>query len=236
MIKAKLCIFVVVLATILMIFSPLSVQAFPMQSGYVQPQSVTQQVYSANVIIPKQQVIQSTSNQPAANTVKTQPKTSQKAASSGPSLSIPAINLQSNLDYATIQNLADLDNKILYNPAVESAISADVCTAGRNSYIAGHSEPAIASTKNYPAVYVFSRLTELKPGDKIFVTGRNGASCTYQVTHWETVVTNQNDQVPQSVFNNLYNPNTNGRSMLTIQTCQKGSATVRLILRAEMVL
>jgi len=37
------------------------------------------------------------------------------------------------------------------------------------------------------------------------------------------------------VFNNLYNPNTGGKSTLTIQTCQKGSASVRLILRAEMV-
>jgi len=220
-----------------------NVAAFPLQAGYIQPQSISNQVYSWDRVAtskvqknPKDDSEKNPANTVSNTITKYAAQVKQTIAKNLPSISIPAINIYNrSLDYGTINDLSNLDKRLLYNPVVESQSSADLCTLQKNSYIVGHSEPAIASTSGYPGVYVFSDLNQLNPGDIINVTNQNGASCSYKVTNWEKVVTNSQDQVPLSVFNNLYNPNTGGKSTLTIQTCQKGSASVRLILRAEMV-
>jgi len=248
-------------AVLLLVITQVSVvaSAFPMQSGYIQQQSATQQVYSNNITLPQDTVVNSVAPAPAVQPVDegvsvaapvvsaaaVQPqylpapqpsvRNNQSPVVPGPTLSIPSISVFTNVSYGSIKNPGVLDNQMLHRPVVESYFAADACTDGQNTYITGHSEPATTSTSDFAGVRAFDRLTELQPGDRIYLTGQNGKSCIYQVTHWETAVTNDANQVSASVFQNLYSPQTNGRSMLSIQTCQKGSAHVRLIVRAELV-
>jgi sortase (surface protein transpeptidase) len=164
------------------------------------------------------------------------PKVAPKPSPNQASITIPKIGLNGvKVHYASMLNLADLDNKMLYRPIVENQLTPDFCTPGKNTYMLGHSEPAISSTRNMPGVYIFSNLHKLQAGDLIHVRGNQGQTCSYRVTHWEKVTTDSQDRVSSEVFYNLLYPKNGGKTTLTVQTCQKGSATVRLILRAELV-
>lgn len=152
------------------------------------------------------------------------------------SLSIPAIGLNNVIyDYGSMQNIPDIDEKLLYGPVRDTAYATELCTFNTHSYLMGHSEPAYSWQAGYPGAYIFRNLHKLVPGDKIYITNSMGLNCTYEVTGWEQVVTDNNDQVTLDVFNGLMFPDTSAHSILSIQTCQQGSATVRLILRAKMV-
>jgi sortase (surface protein transpeptidase) len=98
----------------------------------------------------------------------------------------------------------------------------------------GHSEPSYAGESG-AGLYAFSRLEEVEIGDVISVTNIQGQTCSYQATSWDFIRTDNQDRISKDQFNKLFYPQTGGKSTLTIQTCQKGSSTVRLILRAEMV-
>jgi len=226
--------FLLVVFALFSIGNSIPVFALSQYSVYNRPSSITQRSFTWNKILPQQKVIEVSTTPLIESEVEIK---SVKKNTSTPFLSIPKIGLQQvSLGYASIGNINDLDQKMLYQPIVESILSADACTPGRNTYITGHSEPSYASIANYPAVNIFTNLNKLVAGDVLQISGKNGKSCSYKVTQWETVATTNEDQVPQTVFDNLYNPDTNGKSMLSIQTCKKGSATIRLILRAEMVL
>lgn len=155
---------------------------------------------------------------------------------SRPNLSIPAIDLiNEELMSASVQNIPEVDAQLLKGPVLENQMAGDVCKGASNSYLMGHSEPAEASTAHLPATRVFERLHELKVGDRLYLQNSEGDSCVYQVFEWQKIQTDQNQRVSADVFANLFQPNTQGESWLTVQTCQKGSATVRLILRAKLV-
>lgn len=153
----------------------------------------------------------------------------------GPKVSIPKIGVYTSVRYATIKKMADFERQLLYNPVVENKLTADFCIMGENTYLAGHSEPPSAGVAGYAGVNVFSDLTGLKSGDKISVTNKQGLTCIYRVKYFEIVETGKNGEVIPRVFNDIFYPETNGSTWLTIQTCKKGSATERIILRAEMV-
>jgi sortase (surface protein transpeptidase) len=160
----------------------------------------------------------------------------QPSIPSHPYINIPKIGLNyTAVGYASMQNMPDMDAKLLQGPVVESQLTADLCTTGKNAYLMGHSEPAVASTSGYPGVRIFSNLTALQPGDLIQARGANGIECTYRVTNWDQTVTQPNGQTTWAEFNRLLYPANQNQSTLTIQTCQKGSATVKLILRAVRV-
>lgn len=161
--------------------------------------------------------------------------TKPKLTGDGGSLTITKIGLiNQSLAKSSISKIADMDKKMLHSPVLESDISPNLCANYGNSYITGHSEPAYAKDKNYPAVNVFSDLNLLTIGDIIKVKNNQGVSCSYKVKGWDTVVTETNGNVSKEVFTNAYYKEST-KAMLTIQTCQKGSATVRLLLRAEKI-
>jgi|GEM_PF-5186852 len=158
-----------------------------------------------------------------------------KTVNTGGYLNIKKIGLNNvKLAKATIKNIQDTNLKLLYQPILESSISPDLCSDSGNSYISGHSEPTSNGDKNYPGVNIFSMLNLLEPGDIISVKNSRGVSCEYKVTGWDKAVTDENNGVSRQVFADAYYPITD-KPTLTIQTCQKGSATVRLLLRAEKI-
>jgi sortase (surface protein transpeptidase) len=150
------------------------------------------------------------------------------------SIEIPGLNLKSDLQPATIANLKDLDKKMLDTPVFEKNYAQNICSETGNTYILGHSEPAKFSQRGYSGVYVFNKLHTLKPGDIINLTSFSGEKCSYKVFGWDKVETDDQDRVSQSEFDRALQPNYDFPS-LTIQTCQLGSATVRLLLRAERI-
>jgi hypothetical protein len=138
------------------------------------------------------------------------------------------------LTYSSVKTLGDIDNKLLYSPVVENQVAKELCSKSGNAYIYGHSEPAKRGTENLPGVNIFSDLTAVKVDDVIKATNSLGQSCSYKVIAWDKVVTDSNDKVSSEEFNRVFNPGYEFGS-LTIQTCQKGSTTVRLLLRAKII-
>jgi LPXTG-site transpeptidase (sortase) family protein len=155
----------------------------------------------------------------------------------GAKVSIPAINLTDvSLDYGTVNDMALLQRKLLFNPVVENQLTQDFCgQGGDNSYLMGHSEPSIPSEDSYPAARVFRNLHKLKLGDVIQTTNLQNEACSYQITKIFRVTTDQTGYVPGDIYNDLFWPAADGASILTIQTCELGSATVRLIIRAKRI-
>ncbi|MEI6728635.1 MAG: sortase [bacterium] len=154
---------------------------------------------------------------------------------SGPRLTIDKIGLKNvTLAYSSVKTLSDVDKKLLYSPVVENQVTQELCSKSGNAYIYGHSEPAKRGTENLPGVNIFSDLTAVKAGDVINVTNLLGKSCSYKVFAWDKTVTDSDDRVSSEEFNRIFNPEYEFAS-LTIQTCQKGSTTVRLLLRAKLI-
>ena len=175
--------------------------------------------------------------------VKQKPLVIQKAKQIEPkveAVNYPSITIQSigmnrqELQYATIKRIDDLYSKMKRTPIIEDNYSPDLCTKNKNAYVLGHSEPSyFGETGN--GLYTFSRLEEVQVGDIITVTNIQGQECSYRATAWDFVRTDSADQITRDQFNKLFYPSNGGKSTLTLQTCQKGSTTVRLILRAEMI-
>ncbi|GAB4147888.1 MAG: hypothetical protein OHK0017_10110 [Patescibacteria group bacterium] len=150
-------------------------------------------------------------------------------------LTISKIGLNNvKLQYSSIYKLDELYQKMRRTPIVETQLGSPICADSGNTYITGHSEPSSLADVPYAGSYIFSRLNELQVGDVIDMTNSDGVSCKYQVYAWEVLVTDTNDQVDIDEFNKAYFPS-HDRPTLTIQTCKKGSATVRLLLRAEKI-
>ena len=147
-------------------------------------------------------------------------------------ISIPKINLnQVQVAYSSLDTMNDLYAKMDNHPVLDMKYASDFCN--KTAYLMGHSEPYYKGQKGI-AVNIFSRLHELDLGDKIFVISANGERCVYQINSWDTVITNNNDEITEVDFNKLFNP-VHTSNILTIQTCKKGSSTVRLILRATQI-
>jgi sortase (surface protein transpeptidase) len=152
-----------------------------------------------------------------------------------PSISIESIGMKNQkLQYATIKKIDNLYSKMQQTPIVENGYTPDLCTNNKNAYIMGHSEPSYEGEKG-AGLYVFSRLEEVEIGDIITVTNLKGQTCNYQATGWDFVRTDNQDKITREQFNKVFFPKNGGKSTLTLQTCQKGSSTVRLILRSELI-
>lgn len=161
------------------------------------------------------------------------PETTQEVSNNGYTLTIPKIGL--NKVYfapATMRNISNLESQMRYSPVWESGLTAEPCSDAGNSYLMGHSEPAFGG-QVLPGDNIFTSLNLLAPGDVINIQ-TPATKCSYKVTGWDKIVTGSDDSVTQEDFNKALYPTSNG-GMLSIQTCQKGSTTVRLILRAEKI-
>ena len=151
-------------------------------------------------------------------------------------LSIPSIGLSTSVGFATVQNLPLLEKKLLHNPLIESVLSSDFCLAGKATYVYGHSEPAVAGTENYPASYIFKNLDRLGLGQKLEALNIKGENCSYLITEIFVVTTDSQDRAKPEDYVKLFFPVLiEDKSILTLQTCVKGSATERLIIRAISV-
>jgi hypothetical protein len=151
-------------------------------------------------------------------------------------ISISKIGINKHqLALASSNNISELENKLVENAVLESQITNDLCSTSGNSYIYGHSESPSPSIKGN-AVNIFAKLHTLVENDIIEVTNTKGVSCKYQVLSWDKLVTDNKDMVTVAEFNRaLYFEEAKNYPTLTIQTCELGSATVRLLLRAKKV-
>ena len=169
---------------------------------------------------------------------KSEPSTSKPESNlskNGLVVSISKIDIiNQELSLASVTNMPDLDQKMLYNPILDT-LTSQPCIANSSTYIMGHSEPATKSSADKPAVRVFKDLDRLKSGDTIEMQNQAGTKCKYQIIGSQIVTTGSGGEVSQDAFNNLYFPQTKENSILKIQTCVKGSATKRLIVTAMMV-
>ena len=169
-----------------------------------------------------------------ANPVSANPQES-NLAKTGPMFSIPKLGLNNQeLALASVTNLIDLDQKMLYKPILDT-LTFQPCLENSSTYIMGHSEPVDRATSMKPAVRIFQDLDQLAVGDSIEMKNQAGTECKYQVIGTQIVTTALNGAVSQETFNNLYFPQVKNNSILKIQTCVKGSATKRLILTAIKV-
>lgn len=151
------------------------------------------------------------------------------------SITIQSIGMnKQELQYASIKRIDDLYTKMKQTAIVEDGYAPDLCTKNKNAYVLGHSEPSYFGEIGN-GVHAFSRLEEVEVGDIITVTNIQGQECSYKAIAWDFVRTDNADQITRDQFNKLFYPKNGGKSTLTLQTCQKGSSTVRLILRAEMI-
>jgi sortase (surface protein transpeptidase) len=169
---------------------------------------------------------------------KTEPNTSKpesNLAKNSLIFSIPKINIQNQeLTLASVANMSDLDQKMLYTPILDT-LTSQPCIEKSNTYIMGHSEPATKSSSDKPAVRVFQDLDKLASGDTVEMQNQAGTKCKYSIIGSEIVTTGKGGEVSQGTFNNLYFPQVKDNSILKIQTCVKGSATKRLVVTAVMV-
>jgi hypothetical protein len=147
-------------------------------------------------------------------------------------ITIPKIGID-NLKIASgsINNLDDLYPKMDQKPVLENYYAGDFCT--KRAYLMGHSEPSYKGQVG-AGIKVFERLEELEVGDIFNATDSTGKTCDYKVQKWDFVRTDSEDGITQAQFDYLFYP-LNTENTLTIQTCQKGSSTVRLIMRAVMI-
>ena len=188
------------------------------------------------IVIEPQVVNETPTKQTPQNTQIPTPKTTTapQIKSSNYTLTIPKIGLNNVVFVpATMYDMPNLDAQMRYSPVWESGLSVEPCSGSQNTYLIGHSEPAFGGAI-LPGDNIFANLNLLSAGDIISIQTPS-QTCSYQVTGWDKVVTGADNSVTKEDFNRALYPASNGSGMLSIQTCQKGSATVRLILRASKV-
>jgi sortase (surface protein transpeptidase) len=128
-----------------------------------------------------------------------------------------------------------IDKLLLNSPVIESQDAVDICSPSGNSYIFGHSEPPDSNNPSL-AGNIFGNLTNLSSGDIIQLVSTSGHQCQYKVDKWDKMVVDSNNDVDiNEYYRALQYPEKSTESSLTIQTCQKGSTTVRLLLRASRI-
>lgn len=152
------------------------------------------------------------------------------------SLTIPKIGLdQVSLAYGTNRNITQIDKLLLSSPVIENQDAVNICAAKGNSYIFGHSEPP-DDTNPGLAGRIFGKLASLSPGDIIELVTADGQECKYKVDKWDKMVVDKNHNIDINEYYRAMNyPDKPTDSSLTIQTCQRGSTVVRLLLRASRV-
>ncbi len=152
------------------------------------------------------------------------------------SLTIAKIGLKSiNLVYGTNRNIPEIDKLLLNNPVIESQDAVNICSESGNSYIFGHSEPPDSSNPG-GAGRIFGNLDSLNPGDIIELVSAEGLPCKYKVDKWDQMVVGSDSTVDMNEYYRVMQyPEKPTPSSLTIQTCKKGSSTVRLLLRASRI-
>lgn len=226
------------------IFSSVGVDIFSSQPSTVEVEPEYLQVeegYQGEVVTITDKANIEGSNQSNKSFVQkhqTLPKTGHSPQSfTGPRISINRIKIKDTpLLYSSAMNMDDIDKKLLQGPVVENQLTSSLCSPNKHSYIYGHSEPVSSATAHHEGSHTFTRLTELSTGDIITVTNKNGVTCSYKVKHWEVARTESDGKtVSIDTFNRVFYPDDVGDGLLTIQTCKKGSATDRMILRAELI-
>ncbi|MBC7406648.1 MAG: sortase [Candidatus Parcubacteria bacterium] len=152
------------------------------------------------------------------------------------SLTISKIGLeQISLAYGTNRNITQIDKLLLNSPVIENQDAVNICSAKGNSYIYGHSEPP-DDTNPGMAGRIFGKLASLSPGDTIELVTADGQGCKYKVDKWDKMVVDKNNNIDINEYHRAMDyPDKPTDSSLTIQTCQKGSTVVRLLLRASRV-
>jgi sortase (surface protein transpeptidase) len=159
---------------------------------------------------------------------------SQTVNQPGSSLSIPKLGIY-NRGYSrsSLFDINDLYKKLVNYPVLENQSAGEVCQVNTHSYIYGHSEPS-SYNEIGNATSIFANLHTLSVGDIITVSDSNGKTCSYSVQGREHVNT-VNDKIPYSVYQELFFPDVSQGSILSIQTCTKGSITQRIVIRAKIV-
>jgi sortase (surface protein transpeptidase) len=159
-------------------------------------------------------------------------------ANSVASINIPSIGVETTLNTGSHSDLVDMGKKILYKPVLDTEFSYDLCTEGRNSYVAGHSSPAKKWQNSYPAVRVFQNVHKLQINDIIDAENQDGVKCSYKVSDVKIFSSNKikdNTYVfPRSVFNYLMDDDKDGKSTLTLQTCDKQPGVI-IAVKAEKI-
>lgn len=150
---------------------------------------------------------------------------------------IPAINLETNkISNGSMQDIPKINDQLLHNPVMENQLASQVCSKQGNSYLMGHSELSGYSEKDYKGILVFANLENLNSGDEIIFENQNQEIvCKYKLLKVDTLITDFNNKVTQEELNFALKPSNLPTNTLTIQTCQKGSSTVRLLFRAELI-
>ena len=152
-------------------------------------------------------------------------------------IKIPTIDLQSTkIGEGSIENIPKINQKLLQNPVMENQLSQKICSKKGNSYLMGHSEPSQNSEKNFKASFIFANLENLNLGEEIIFENQNQeVICKYKLIKIDSLTTNLDNKVTQEELDFALNPTNLPKNILTIQTCQKGSPTVRLLFRAELI-
>ena len=153
-------------------------------------------------------------------------------------IKIPTLNIDTGLNYGSHANLNDMAEKILYNPVLDVEYSYDLCSIGHNTYIAGHSAPALKWQNKYPAVRVFQDLNALQMGDTINAARNDGQNCSYKVTDVRKFrserIRDKSYRFPISVFKYLMEDDSEGKTTLTLQTCDPEPGVI-IAVKAELV-
>lgn len=152
------------------------------------------------------------------------------------SLTIPKIGLKSiNLVYGTNRNIPEIDRFLINNPVIETQDALNICSESGNSYIFGHSEPPDTINPG-SAGRIFGSLHTLNAGDTIELVTAEGKPCKYKVDKWDQMVVDKEGNIDiNEYYRAMQYPDKPSASSLTIQTCKKGSTTVRLLLRASRI-
>ncbi len=136
---------------------------------------------------------------------------------------ISALNINAPIVYATSTEEKSLQQS-LEQGVVHYTGTAEVGQVG-NAYIFGHSSDFVFKKGEYKSV--FARLPEIKTGEYITVTDRQGYEYIYKV--YETLVVEADDV-------SVLSQSTNGRKILSLQTSYPiGTALKRFLVRAEML-
>jgi hypothetical protein len=165
-----------------------------------------------------------------------QPKPKPVVQSGVPSsISIPAINIKDQkYAFSSLFSIDDLYQKMIYKPVMENQVAGEVCKPNSHSYIFGHSEPSSPSEVG-PGTSVFGNLNLLINGDIVNAVDSQGNKCQYKITGREVITTDGADKISYAKYQQLFFPDLSQGSVLTLQTCQKGSSTVRIVYRAVMI-
>jgi Sortase domain len=151
------------------------------------------------------------------------------------SISIPSINIKDQrYAFSSLFSIDDLYQKMIYKPVMENQVAGEVCKPNSHSYIFGHSEPSSPSEVG-PGTSVFANLNLLINGDIVNAVDSQGNKCQYKITGREVITTDGADKISYAKYQQLFFPDLSQGSVLTLQTCQKGSSTVRIVFRAVMI-